>query len=168
MAEVLPFGSKRAFFSASTPPDLRRILQDALEATTSSPERTEALLLKARRQWPEEPDAHISLYKFYFVARRYHQAEAAVWAALRMAAQDLGITRNYRRLTPHSAQWSQRQGSERLYLFSLKALGVIRLRRDRVVQAQAVLAKLLELDPLDEIGGGTFLQIAQSFTEEDD
>lgn len=166
MADVLPFEASRAFFSDATPRELRHLLNHALAAT--SPEQTEAHLLKARRNWPNEPDAHISLYKFYFVAHQYAKAEAAVWAALRSAAEELGIRRNYRLLHSLSADWSQRQGAERLYLFSLKALGVIRLRRARVVQARAVLEKLLELDPHDEIGGGAFLHIARSFLEEDD
>lgn len=164
MAEVLLFAPERAFFSASTPQKLRSLLNHALCAAT--PDGVEALLLEARRRWPQEPDAHIALYKFYFVSRRYAEAEAAVWLALREAAQLAGFDRNYRRLQPRSADWSRRQGAERLYLFSLKALGVIRLRRGRVAQARRVLEKLLELDPVDEIGGGAFLHIARSFAEE--
>ncbi|WPP47546.1 hypothetical protein [Pseudomonas sp. AN-1] len=164
MAEVLLFAPERAFFSDSTPQKLRFLLNHALCAAT--PDGVEALLLEARRRWPEEPDAHIGLYKFYFVSQRYGEAEAAVWQALREAARGAGIARNYRRQRPASADWTQRQGPLRLYLFSLKALGVIRLRRGRVAQAERVLAKLLELDPFDEIGGGAFLQIARSFDEE--
>ncbi|MCM2321029.1 hypothetical protein SAMN05216229_11110 [Geopseudomonas sagittaria] len=166
MAEVLLFASERAFFSERTPLKLRYLLNHALCAAT--PDGVEALLLEARRRWPEEPDAHIGLYKFYFVRARYQDAEAAVWAALRAAAAVAGFDRNYRRLHPGSADWSQRQGGERLYLFSLKALGVIRLRRARVAMARCVLEKLLELDPVDEIGGGAFLQIARSFSEDDE
>lgn len=166
MAEVLPFGAARAFFSDTTPPKLRQLLNQALDS--SDPQQTERCLLQARREWPDAPDAHISLYKFYFVARQYEQAEAAVWSALRSAASQLDVTRNYRRLTPASADWTQATGPERLYLFSLKALGVIRLRRARVFQARTVLSKLLELDPHDEIGGGAFWQIACSFDEEAD
>lgn len=164
MADVLLFGSGRAFFSESPPQELRYLLNSALCA--ERPEAVEALLLEARRRWPEEPDAHIGLYKFYFIATRYAAAEAAVWAALRAAAAAAGFDRNYRRLGPGSADWSRRQGAERLYLFSLKALGVIRLRRARVEQARRVLEKLLELDPADEIGGGAFLHIARSFDED--
>jgi tetratricopeptide (TPR) repeat protein len=166
MAEVLMFAGERAFFSERTPHKLRYLLNHALCAAT--PDGVEALLLEARRRWPEEPDAHIGLYKFYFVRARYQDAEAAVWAALRAAAGVAGFGRNYRRLHPGSADWSRRQGGERLYLFSLKALGVIRLRRARVTQARCVLEKLLELDPVDEIGGGAFLQIARSFSEDDE
>lgn len=166
MAEVLLFAGDRAFFSERTPHKLRYLLNHALCAAT--PDGVEALLLEARRRWPEEPDAHIGLYKFYFVRARYQDAEAAVWAALRAAAAVAGFDRNYRRLHPDSADWSQRQGGERLYLFSLKALGVIRLRRAKVAMARCVLEKLLELDPVDEIGGGAFLQIARSFSEDDE
>lgn len=164
MAEVLLFAPERAFFSDSTPHKLRCLLNHALSAAT--PDGVEALLLEARRRWPQEPDAHIGLYKFYFVSRRYQEAEAAVWMAMREAANVAGFNRNYRRLHAGSADWSLRQGAERLYLFSLKALGVIRLRRQRVLQARQVLEKLLELDPVDEIGGGAFLHIARSFDEE--
>jgi Flp pilus assembly protein TadD len=55
----------------------------------------------------------------------------------------------------------------RVYLFSLKALGVVRLRRGRVADAERVLTKLLELDPQDEIGGRNFLDIATSFREQE-
>ena len=165
MADVLLFSAQRSFFSDTTPPALRHILNAAVCA--EDPRIVEALLLRARREWPEEPDVHISLYKFYFVANRYERAESAVWTALKMAAAEMGIDRNYRRLSPQSADWSLCNGPERLYLFSLKALGVIRLRRGRVAQARAVLQKLLELDPHDEIGGGSYLYIAQSFTDEE-
>ncbi len=164
MAEVLLFTPERAFFADSAPAELRHVLNHALCAT--DPQAQEALLLEARRRWPQEPDVHISLYKFYFVSARYPEAEAAVWQALKIGAQIAGFSRNYRRLTPASADWSQRRGAIRLYLFSLKALGVIRLRRQKVNDARRVLEKLLELDPSDEIGGGSFLHIARSFAED--
>lgn len=164
MSEVLLFDSGRAFFSGDTPAALRYLLNNALCA--DDPQTIEALLLEARARWPEQPDAHIGLYKFYFVSRRYREAEAAVWLALRAAAQHGGFDRNYRRLHARSADWSRQQGPERLFLFSLKALGVIRLRREKVVQARCVLEKLHGLDPCDEIGGAAFLQIARSFFED--
>ena len=43
---------------------------------------------------------------------------------------------------------------------------MIRLRRAKVEAARRVLEKLLELDPVDEIGGGAFLHIARAFAEE--
>lgn len=165
MGEVLLFDDGRSYFSANPPEALRYLLNSAL--TNPEPEKTEALLLQARKKWPDEADAHIALYKFYFVSARYLEAEATAWGALKKAAQLAGFSHQYRTLTAMSADWLQRNGPERLYLFSMKALGVIRLRRGKVSAARRVLEKLLELDPTDEIGGGAFLQIARSFTEDD-
>lgn len=164
MGEVLLLSPERAFFSERTPSGLRYLLNAALGV--EHPDAVEALLLEARRRWAAEPDAHIGLYKFYFFNARYVEAEAAVWLALRTAAAGGGFDRNYRRLHAASADWHKQQGNERLFLFSLKALGVIRLRRGKVAGARRVLEKLLELDPVDEIGGGAFLHIARSFTED--
>lgn len=166
MQNVVPLREQRAFFSRTTPVALQQILDSALVETRT--DIKESTLLQARMVWPEEPDTHISLYKFYFVSGEYNKAEAAVWYAMKMAAQMLGISKNYRRLTGSSADWSKRAGPERLYLFSLKALGVCRLRRGRVLAAHTVLHRLSLLDPNDEIGGHAFLGIAASFFDAED
>lgn len=155
---------ERTYFSAEAPRALRELLDQAL----LNRDDCERLLLRARARWPHLADAHVALYKHYFVAARYREAEVAIWQALRQAAARGGFSRNYRRLTPASGDWSQKDGAGRLYLFSLKALGVVRLRRGRVVQARRVLEALHRLDPVDEIGGGAFLQIARAFEEDDD
>lgn len=165
MAEVLQFRSDRAYFSQRPPEKLHRMLDIALEAT--DPATTEYTLVHARSRWPNEPDAHIALYKFYFVAAQYEKAERSVWVALKRAAAMGGFDRNYRRLTPASAEWEKRGGPERFYLFSMKALGVCRLRRGRVHMAYSVLQKLHELDISDEIGGAAYLQIAASFFDDE-
>ncbi len=166
MAEVLLFDGGRAFFSSDAPQALRYLLHSATLSENSA--MTEKLLLEARSRWPGEPDAHVALYKFYFVTVRYADAERAVWRSLREAAKKGGFTRNYRRLHPDSCDWSARDGATRWYLFNLKALGVVRLRRMRPLMAQRVLSKLLELDPVDEIGGAAFLQIANAVVGDDD
>lgn len=166
MADVLLFDGDLRFFSAELPPALRYLLHGATRAENAA--ATEKLLLEARARWTAIPDGHIALYKFYFVSARYAEAERAVWQALRTAARCGGFDRNYRRLRGDSANWQLRSGAARWYLFNLKALGVVRLRRNRVPAAQRVLAKLLELDPGDEIGGGAFLQIARAVTGDDE
>lgn len=166
MADVVLFDNGRAFFSGDAPQPLRYLLHAA--TTSDNFATTERLLLEARSRWPEYADAHVALYKFYFVAVRYVDAERAVWRALRDAARCGGFDRNYRRLHSQSAQWSARDGAARWYLFNLKALGVVRLRRMRPLAAQRVLKKLLELDLVDEIGGGAFLQIANAVVGKDD
>ena len=165
MENIIPIDDQPAFFSDYTPPDLAKRLGVANAAPNE--EMKEALLRGAVAAWPSGLDAHIALYKFYFRTARYRDAEKAVWAALREAARQGGFTRNYRVLTPADADWLEDHAVSRLFLFSLKALGVIRLRRGRIALAKRVLEKLLALDPHDEIGGGAFLSTTEGFDDED-
>ncbi len=75
-----------------------------------------------------------------------------------------GFNRNYRRLDPGGCDWLENNSDARHFLFCLKALGVIRLRRGKVAMAKKVLDKLIELDPHDEMGGGSYLTIANTFS----
>lgn len=122
----------------------------------------EALLLEAKQAWPHYLDTHIALYKFYFRMGDYQAAERGAIGALKEAAKQGGFNRNYRLLTPGTADWLGDHSIARLYLFTLKALGVIRLRRQRVFHAYQVLKKLMELDPYDEIGGSNFYAISEN------
>ncbi len=159
-SELVYIDGRPRFFSDHTPDGLALLLLKADRAKTA--EKRGELLRQAVSDWPNELDGYIALYKYYFRTAQYREAEKAVWATLREAARQGGVTRNYRRLTPESADWLNDKSVSRLYLFSLKALGVIRLRQGRIRLAECVLSKLLELDPQDEIGGSNFLQIARS------
>jgi len=156
---------KPVYFSAHPTRDLALFLIRAEQEPDIS---TRGRLLRhAVNEWPQELDAHILLYKFLFFHGRHLEAERAVLAAMSEAARQGGFSRNYRRLKPQTADWLENPSMSRVYLFSLKALGVVRLRRGRVADAERVLTKLLELDPQDEIGGRNFLDIATSFHEQE-
>ena len=162
MGEVLLLEPERAFFSDRTPTGLRYLLNSA--RGLEHPAAVEACCWRpgsAGRAGRACRPVQVLLSPGPAT-----RAEAAVWEALRRAAACAGFSRNYRRLHPASADWRTRRGAARLYLFSLKALGVIRLRRGKVDNARRVLEKLLELDPGNEIGGEAFLQIARAFEEE--
>jgi tetratricopeptide (TPR) repeat protein len=115
---------------------------------------------------PNALAVYFARYKFHFYQNHLAEAETAAREGLAAAAAQGGFPADWRSLTRESASWQTRRGATRLYLFSLKALGVIRLRRGKVDNARRVLEKLLELDPGNEIGGEAFLQIARAFEEE--
>ena len=165
MDNIALLDGKQRYFSDNLPDELGLFLYQA--SLQQEPEHKERLLLAALARWPNALDAHIALYKLYFRTARYREAESQVWRTLTEAARQGGFNRNYRRLQVDSAPWLEDQRIARLYLFSLKALGVIRLRRGRVHLAHRVLSKLLELDPSDEIGGSNFLAIARRFLDEE-
>lgn len=161
----LLFTEERSYFSPQTPDRLKLLLDKA--RGEKSEQAREAQLVSAARNWKQEPDAHISLYKHYFVTGQYRLAEKSVFMAIHQGALRLGISHNYWQWSSSTADWTKRSGPERLCLFSLKALGVIRLRLAEVTKSAKVLTKLLELDPSNEIGGDAFLNIALAIIEED-
>ncbi len=165
MENIAILEGKQRYFSDNLSDELGLVLYQA--ANQRDPLEKERLLLDAMQRWPEALDTYIALYKLYFRTARYEDAERQVWLTLTEAARQGGFRRNYRLLLKDSAPWLEDKSVARLYLFSLKALGVIRLRQAKVLRAQQVLSKLLELDPTDEIGGSNFLHIAERFIEEE-
>ena len=91
-------------------------------------------------------------YKYLFHHRRLAEAEAVAREGLAAAAAQAGFPTDWRRLTAVSAAWTTAGGPERFYLFSLKALAFIRLRRGDAEESRILLDKLSELDPGDQVG----------------
>lgn len=164
-ASVALFNGRERYFSDKLPDELKLTMH--LASTSQDYALCEQRLRDAFARWPQVIDISIALYKLYFRTGRYRQAECQVWTTLRLAARLGGFSRNYHRLHSDSADWLEDHSIARLYLFSLKALGVVRLRQGKVMRARQVLRKLEELDPQDEIGGGNFLMIAESFDADD-
>lgn len=101
---------------------------------------------------PNALAVYFARYKFHFYRNQLAQAETAAREGLAAAAAQGGFPADWRSLTLQSAAWSPAAGPERFYLFSLKALAFIRLRRGDPQESLALLAKLAEIDPADQVG----------------
>ncbi len=151
------------FFSTRLPVELEIELNRIVGEGVTINSDIEARLLEIKEGWSQCVDPYIALFKFYFRRGRYGEAESMVWQAMKLTSGRAGFDRNYRKLSPNAMDWLENDSDQRHYLFCLKALGVIRLRRGKVAMAKRVLTKLEELDPYDEIGGLSYLQIAEGF-----
>jgi tetratricopeptide (TPR) repeat protein len=140
-------------FGGETPAEIDRLLRDAAAAYADTP-RAEALLSEALALDPDCLAVHFARYKFCFYKSksRLADAEHATREALATAARLAGFSANWSQLGSGSANWSDVSDPAHFYLFSLKALAFIRLRRGAGDEAQAILAKLAELDPRDSVG----------------
>ena len=87
---------------------------------------------------------------------------------LTRAAELAGFNPDWTQLEINSASWSEPLGAERAYLFTLKALVFINLRLERMEKAWAILNKLDELDPMDQVGGSVIRALAERMEEECD
>lgn len=144
-------------FGGTAPPEIDRRLRDA--AYVDAP-RAETLLLDAQHIDPECLPVYFALYKFYFYRSRLADAERIALRALETAARQGRFPANWMVLTLDAADWSDVHSPAHFYLFSLKALAFIRLRQRRVPEARALLDKLAELDPLDQVGASVISSLA--------
>lgn len=154
-------------FGHGLPVNIKLLLQRA----TRSYEDTalaESLLMQARQLAPDALEVCIALYKFYFYKYRLAEAEAVALQTLTRAAELGGFAADWHALDIHSAAWSEALGPERAYLFTLKALAFINLRLERMGEAKAILAKLDQLDPMDQVGGSVIRALAERMEEEQD
>ena len=119
----------------------------------ANPERALALLWTAQVCAPECPSLYYLLYKFYARHADFDQAEEAALKGLEVAAEQAHLPDDWRIVTPAMGDFTS-PGPARFWVFTLKALAFIRLRKQDRLSAQAYLAKVQELDPQGGSGAG--------------
>lgn len=164
MCNQLLFVKEQMFFAHNIPAEVRILLNQATQHYTNPPQ-AERLLLDARRLAPEQLETYVALYKFYFYQKRLDEAEAIAYQTLEKAAAQGGFDKDWTALTPESADWSVCDGPQRVYLFTLKALGFIRLRQFDFKCGESILLCLQALDPGDQVGGSVVMELAAGLVE---
>ena len=150
-------------FGGGLPEPAERRLQEAVSLRISHPDKAEALLLEARERAGHCFPTHFALYKFYANRKELAKAEAAARAALIEAARQGGFTPDWRALPATFAGGALYASEPALfYLFSLKALAFISLRRTKLEQSGEILDALSLLDPEDRVGASVTRSLLES------
>lgn len=152
---------ERVLFAREMDPEVNACMQAAV-AHADDFDRAYEFLRQANALDPNELQVYIAMYKFLFYRGRLEAAEEVVRNALRHAAEQGGFSVAWELLTPASADWLDADGPERIYLYSMKALAFIQLRKGETRDGRAVLDKLAQLDPLDQVGSSVIMQLAES------
>ena len=150
---------------AVIPLALQQLLREDLDIKDDW-NKAEQLLLKAKAVMPGRLEILIALYKLYAYSNRFEESLQVIGEVLAQAAEQEGFDADWRQLNTSSAQWYPAMGAIRHYLYSLKATGFVSLRKGDVETAFAVLSKLQELDPMDQVGGSVVLEMADSLREQ--
>lgn len=148
----------RVLFGGEAPAEVASLLEQAMQSYADGPQ-AEALLWQAHRQAPDALPVYFSLYKYYFYKGNLEQAELSARTALLAAARLGGFDADWQQLDALASDWSDHEAPAHFYLFSLKALAFIRLRRGDAVESESILAKLEELDPADSVGASVIRSI---------
>ena len=154
-------------FGFGLPPETNRHLQTAA-AFVGSGEAALQALHAARESAPEQLPVLIALYKFHFYRGETEQAHELVVQTLNESSRQGGFSQDWASLSPDSADWSDPRGPARVFLYSLKALAFIHLRRNEPTAAEAVLEVLERLDPTDQVGAEVIRNLLQGLQEESD
>lgn len=141
----------RNYYGGQLPAAAERELHLAARAYLDD-SRAEGHLRSAVEIAPDAILVHLGLYKFYFYKGRLGEAFDVAQNCLWMSADDLGLSSDWRRVSPGDAPFDSFDDARaRFYLFVLKAYGYLQLRLGRYDDGRSVLNKITELDPGDKI-----------------
>jgi hypothetical protein len=150
-------------FGKSVLPATNSRLQYAVAARHRDNSEAENVLWEARAEDPTCLPVYFALYKFYANSKKLDRAERAARLALAESARQAGVSANWEKLGGESVSHKLYASEAGLfYLFSLKALGFIKLRRGHLLEAGAILRHLARLDPDDLSGGSVVRGLAES------
>ncbi|MBU2833215.1 hypothetical protein [Acidithiobacillus ferriphilus] len=139
------------------------LLEAALASSTHQTE-VEKLLRQHLLTDPDYLPAYFAMYKLLFRQSRLAEAEEIARTALASGARLGGFPPNWRHLAPDTADWSVIHSPAHFYLFTLKALSFILLRRKRLDECREILKKIGELDPHDLVGASVIRAYADGLT----
>ncbi len=160
---VLTFSEDPVLFGTSILPATNHRLQFAVAARHRDNSEAENVLWEARAEDPTCLPVYFALYKFYANSKKLDRAERAAHLALAESSRQAGVCADWEKLS-QDPQRGKLYASEAglFYLFSLKALGFIKLRRQHWEEAGAILGHLARLDPEDRSGGSVVRGLATS------
>jgi len=141
--------------------EVEKLLKRASDFGTSG--AAEASLMRAYFLEPEHLTVLVAMYRYMYYKHRYDEALLVADRTLEISAKRLGIRRHWSEMTVaeigHGVLVSM--GLTRFYLFALKASGYMYMRLGDMVSALERLNKVAELDPADQFGSSTLIEIAK-------
>ena len=163
----LGFFEERVLFSPDVPEEVNKLLQMAVAASHADKPLAEKYFRQAQALDGTCLQTYFALYKFYFYQGRLLEAECEVMAALTESARQGGFPADYRQLARELGQWDMYASDIPLfYLYSLKALAFIKLRRQLDAEAQSILVVMRALDPEDRSGASVIMDLADAVMED--
>lgn len=160
--DLLEFKDTELYFEEPLPDGVAALLDRA--AADYGRESAELALLRAYFALPEHLTVLVALYRYYFYRHRLRDALTVVDRAMEVAADRLGLPRDWRGMDEGSlaVAASRSFGLLRFHLLALKARGVVLLRLQEPAQARACLERLAALDRRDQLGARALLQVVDA------
>ena len=135
-------------FGGEVSPTIAHLVE---QARGGSRDEAAALLWTACAMAPQSLPVYYLLYKLHAGLGQLDRAEQAALKGLDAAARAAGLNADWRQVKPGDADFAS-PGPARFWLFTIKALAFIQLRRGQRDASQGLVEQIGRLDPSDQVG----------------
>ncbi|NVO15041.1 MAG: hypothetical protein HXX10_13485 [Rhodoplanes sp.] len=125
----------------------------------SDPATAERAVTMALALAPDDVEARLAAYRFYFYNHRLAEALPHAAAIVVQSARRLNVATDWRLVRPEDAAFSDLDDAPSLYLQALLAWGYCSARLGRTEDGCRALEKVVELDPRDRFGARRLLAV---------
>ncbi|MEZ5786550.1 MAG: hypothetical protein R3D62_08805 [Xanthobacteraceae bacterium] len=125
----------------------------------SDPVTAERAVLQALALAPDDIEALLGAYRFYFYNHRLAEALPQAAGIVVQMARRLNVATDWRLVRPEDAAFSGAEEAPSLYLQALLAWGYGKVRLGWIDEGCRAIAKVAELDPRDRFGAGRLLAV---------
>ncbi len=157
--DLLDFEAQGLYFEQADVAGVKELI--ALAAENYAGGEAELFLLKAYFLAPDSLNVLVALNRFYYYQHRLEEALTATNKALRVIRPTLFFPEDWRELQLRHIKNAPADSltQVRLYLFTLKAVGFLNMRLEKLDVSQAIFEKLVALDSKDRIGAQGLLDL---------
>ncbi len=157
--DLLDFEARDLYFEQEDSPEVQQLIEQAGSAYEHG--EAELPLLQAFLRAPNSLNVLVALNRFYYYQHRLSEALLISEKALRIIRSRLAFPEDWNTLElQHITEAPKEQLSwVRLYLFTLKSIGYLKMRMHQLEPSKAIFEKLTTVDREDRIGANGLLEL---------
>ncbi|PPD29980.1 MAG: hypothetical protein CTY19_16565 [Methylomonas sp.] len=159
--DLLQFDAQDLYFEQEDSAEVQALIKVAAELYGNG--NPELPLLQAYLRAPESLNVLVALNRFYYYQHRLEEALLISEKALDLILAGIDFPEDWQQLQMShiSAAPKQNMTRIRLYLFTLKSIGFLNMRLERLELSRSIFEKLVALDDRDRIGAKGLLELVE-------
>ncbi len=164
--DLLDFDPGELYFEQEDSPEVQQLIKQAGSAYEQG--EAELPLLQAFMRAPDSLNVLVALNRFYYYQHRLAEALVISERALEIISTHLPFSTDWLVLEMKDISEAPKEllSWVRLYLFTLKSIGFVKMRLHDLDTSKAIFEKLVTLDSEDRIGAIGLLEIVTRKIEE--
>jgi len=135
----------------------------------SSPDQARRLIKRALAEYPDEEEAFVAAYRYFFYRNDLTSALGIAEQCLARIQHELDLPSDWRQLEPGQIDFAEPGlPRHRFLLFALNAYAYLLARLGRNAEADQAFAVVSRLDPADKIGAARLQAVLRRGPDADD